>query len=95
MQSTWELVKEYINTHDVITRKKLHEVIHNGGNTLDQYINLIRNAGFIQRTKRGQYIKLSNIPDYIKSNSILMLAYNDEERLKFFRREKIKKLNEY
>jgi len=109
---TWEIIKEFINTHDKFTPKEITLYIHNikkenninySNNTINQYILLILNCGFIDRVDRGKYIKIINIPKYISSSSISKLsyvekyAYDNVKRKQFItilsRKEKLQKLN--
>ena len=77
----WNDVKNFVNSHDIFTRKELKKESLSD-NTVDNYINYIIKAGFIDRIGRGKYKLLIKIPKYISSSIIFVLAYNEEKRTK-------------
>lgn len=95
MENSWNDVKNYINSNDIIERKKIKKVISSV--SLDCYVNYIRVAGFIERIGRGKYKKIINIPNHITSVMIQKIAYDKSYSnyiLRLLRKEKLKKIND-
>lgn len=89
MENSWNDVKNYINSNDIIERKKIKKVIITV--SLD-----IRAAGFIERIGRGKYKKIINIPNHITSVKIQKIAYDKSYSnyiLRLLRKEKLKIIN--
>jgi hypothetical protein len=94
MDNSWEEIKNYVNSNDIIERKKINKEIISV--SLDCYINYIRAAGFIERIGRGKYKKIINIPNHITSVKIQKIAYDKSYSnyiLRLLRKEKLKKIN--
>lgn len=90
----WEQIKNYINNNNIIERNKINKEIKSV--SLDCYVNYIRVAGFIERTGRGKYKKILNIPDNMTSTLIQKIAYDKSYNfymLRLIRKEKINKIN--
>ena len=87
----WELFKNYINSNNNITRQGILKNI-SGGNTIDNYINLTRNAGFIKRISPGVYVLEYKIPDDVTSNLIQKIAYDDSKKIKYLRKIKLENI---
>ena len=89
----WESLINYINSknyNDIITRKDLVRYLESNFN--EQYVLLVKHAGFIKKISLGKYRKLYNIPTYITTNILLKMAYNDIIRNQYLRRFKLEKL---
>jgi len=68
MKSKWEIIKEFVNLHDTFTKKELREKYNIPVcSTIEQYILLMMNAGFLIRIARGTYKLDMVIPDDITS----------------------------
>lgn len=88
----WELFKNYINSNNNITRQGILKNV-SGGNTIDNYINLTRNAGFIKRIRHGVYVLECKIPDNVTSNLIQKIAYyDDSKKIKYLRKIKLENI---
>lgn len=95
--SKFDLLVDYINsTHRQLTRKEILAQFGiyntNSDSTVSQYINLIKNAGFIIRTDRGKYKRVFFIPKNISTIKMKEMAYDKNVRNKFLRKEKLKKI---
>jgi len=92
----WDLIKDYVNSHDIITRKEL-KISNLGGNTVDNYINLLRNTQFLTRIGRGKYKRIIKIPNSLSSSKLSKIAYNYELRDKLMksliRKQKLDDIN--
>lgn len=93
----WKSLVNYINSksyNDIITRKELVKYLKSDFS--EQYLLLVKNAGFIETISLGKYKKLYNIPNYITTNLLLKMAYNNIIREKYLticiRRTKLEKL---
>lgn len=95
-RNKWAEVKDFVNSKIDFTKKEMTQYFDGIGYTEHQYILLMLNAGFIERTGRGKYKKLITIPDYISSSLMQQLAYNTEKRNKLMiilkRKEKLLKI---
>lgn len=74
----WEYTKNFVNSKDIFFIKEL-----NKGYTGGQYINELKNAGFIKKIGKGKYQTIIKIPSYLSTTNLARLAYNEEERKKF------------
>jgi hypothetical protein len=85
--SKWEIIRNYINSNEIIERK----IIDKGGSTIDNYINMLINCEFIERINRGKYKRKCTIPD-MTSSMLQEIAYDKEKRIRFIRKIKLEKL---
>lgn len=96
--SRWQEVKDFVNSKIDFTKKDMRVHFDGIGNTESQYILLMLNAEFIQRTGHGKYKRLITIPNNISSSLMQELAYNTEKRNKIMmilkRKEKLNKIKE-
>lgn len=89
----WNKVKEFINTHEIFTRKDFYKY---GCNTTgEQYLVKIRSIGFVERTDIAEYKRIYKIPDTLSTTKINKLLENKFEFLKYIRYEKLKKLKNH
>lgn len=88
--SKWKALVDYINNiefNEIITRK---EFIKNLDDSFsEQYVLLIKHAGFIEKVKIATYKKKYNIPDFIKTNDIVKMAYDNNYKFKIMRKIKL------
>ena len=84
----WEIIKNYVNSHDFITRKELRSDDLLVGSTADNYINMLRNIGFIKRTNLGQYIRIEKIPEELTSTQLQKI----KDPIKYWRQLKLEKI---
>lgn len=87
--SKWEIIKNYVNSNEIIERK----IIDNGGSTIDNYINMLRNCEFLERIGRGKYKRKCTIPDFITSSLLQEISFDKEKRIKFLRKKKLEEIN--
>jgi len=93
MKSKWDIIKDFINSHDAFTKKELREKYNIIlCSTTEQYILLFMNAGFLIRIGRGSYKRDMFIPDNITSSNIIELSYDKIKRDKYKRRTKLEKI---
>lgn len=94
MKNKWEIVKKYINSHAIFTKKQFSEEInYKICNSMSQYILLSMNSGFIQRIGRGKYQRKMFIPENMSLSKMTILSYNKEEREKYSRKHKLIELD--
>lgn len=91
----WEQIKLFVNTNEYFTRKDYinSKIYSSTFSSIDQYILLMKNSGFIEKLGIGKYKRLIIISENVTLNLINKLAYNSEERIKYFRKLKLEKLN--
>lgn len=95
----WEKFRNYINSYninDIITRKNITKNVC-GGHTIDNYINLSKNCGFLKPSSLGKYCLIYKIPNNFTSVNLKKMAYCEEIKTKTFRkiRRKMKLLSIY
>jgi hypothetical protein len=86
----WETLKEYVNSHEFITRKILHSKDLLDGSTSDNYINMLRKIGFIKRTAPGEYTRVEKIPEDLTSSKLTQIYSKDP--IKYWRKVKLEKI---
>jgi hypothetical protein len=97
----WKVVKDFVNSHEIFTRRELRiklNIRSIGDYTESQYINHIKNAGFIKRIERGKYKRIMKIPKSISSTKIANIGYMSKEEkqkilLVLIRKEKLQNIN--
>jgi len=89
----WQEVKNYVNSHDKFTRKEMTK-FYNGrfGHTEDQYVLFLKHCGYLKKIKIGEYERIMKVPDDISLSLITKLSYDEIERKRIFRKEKLKKI---
>jgi hypothetical protein len=91
--STWKEVSNYVNLNQNFTKKHMNVYFDGIGNTHHQYILLLMNSGFVERTGRGKYKRLVKIPDDFTLRNLQGIAYDANSRdivmKRLIRREKL------
>ena len=94
--SKFNLLVDYINQHTKFTRRQIFNefkaITIYSDSTESQYINLIKNAGFIKNTGRGKYERVIFIPKNINTSQMRNIAYDSELQKKYMRKEKLRTL---
>ena len=88
----WDLIKDYINSNEIITRKSIIKNLYEKGSTVDGYINLLKNCKIIKRIGNGIYERNSKIPTILTSNMLTIIAYDEIKRIKLFRKLKLEEI---
>ena len=88
----WDLIRDYINSNEIITRKNIINNLNEKGSTVDGYINLLKNCEFIKRIGNGIYERISKIPDFLTSNMLTIIAYDKVKRIKLIRKLKLEEI---
>lgn len=93
----WKLFRDYINSYnsnEIITRKNINKFVC-GGHTIDSYINLSRNCGFIKNVDFGKYSLNCKIPNNFTSSKIKEMAYlSESSKIKMIRKIKLLSIND-
>ncbi len=86
----WKNIKDYINSHEFITRKELllNDLLE------ENYINMLRIIGFIKRISPGKYITVCKIPEELTSSYLKIIAYNQTIKIQYQRKLKLNKIKE-
>jgi len=93
LTNKWQDVKNYVNSNEKFTRKEMTKFYNgNFGHTEDQYILFLKHCGFLEKIKIGEYVRIMKVPDDISLSLITKLSYDENERKRIFRREKLKKI---
>lgn len=93
MASKWELIRNYVNTHEIIIRKDLEKHLLIGG-TSDNYLNYLVNSGFVKKIGIGKKQRIQMIPEDLSSSMLEKIAYSEPKRIRYFRRLKLIKLSQ-
>jgi len=89
----WDLLRNYINSHEFLTRKDLKAEELLDGSTTDNYIRFLTKCGFIKKLGMAEYQRILMIPVELSSSILIIIAYDEVKKLQFFRRMKLKKIN--
>ena len=93
--SKWQDVKDFVNSNEKWTRKRIRKIVDKS-NTIDIYVLIMMNAGFVKRIGKGKYKRLIKVPEYVSSSTMQAIAYNEEKRRKFMltiiRKQKLKNI---
>lgn len=89
----WYALRNFINSHEFLTRKDLKDEKLLDGSTTDNYVRFLTKCGFLKKIGMAEYQRILIIPDELSSSILLIIAYDEVKKIQFFRREKLKKIN--
>lgn len=92
VQSKWEEIRNYVNTHEIIVRKELNKELLIGS-TSDNYLRFLERCGFVKSIGTGKKQRLFLIPEELTTTVLEKMVYNESKKIQYFRRLKLEKIN--